>query len=264
MRGMFLSSDAHDFFTRWGDAPGVQDEYGYDVAAYLADSPGIGRHRRNFVSLDSLLRHGYAPDHDSTGTCLGALHEAVDRHNWAAADVLLRYPIQRSHLLTALGNLLSHGESYGYANRRTRKEHEYALLLIQRLNGLTQQECQSMLCQAFNGSVLSFHLPFMLNGAFIPPPSEWDKPRDELWWYSWMMDEDEQGTDANRMRLFYSERLPRLLEQHRHHFPDFEVRDGKLYFTGNPAARLPLLSVRRPRMSMKDLERAALLLAKYQ
>ena len=45
------------------------------------------------------------------------------------------------------------------------------------------------------------------------------------------------------------------------HFPDFPVIDGKLRFTGNPAARLPLLSIRRPREKMKDLERSALLFA---
>lgn len=259
MRGMFLSSDAHNFFARWGDVPDAQDEYDRDIVACLAGS----YERKSLVSLDSLLRHGYAPDHDSTGICLGALHEAVDMHNWAAADALLRYPVKRSHLLTALGALLSHGEYLGYAHPSTRKEHEYSLQLLQRLNGVTQEECQYLLSQAFNGSALAFHLPLMLNGAVIPPAEEWGNPQAEHIWDNWLPD-DETDPDATLMRLFYSERLPRLLEQHRHHFPDFEVRDGKLYFTGNPAARLPLLSVRRPRMSMKDLERAALLLAKYQ
>ena len=58
------------------------------------------------------------------------------------------------------------------------------------------------------------------------------------------------------------EGVPRLLEQHRTRFPDFPVSDGKLYFTGDPSASLPMLSVRRPRHRMKDIERAALLFAR--
>ena len=66
------------------------------------------------------------------------------------------------------------------------------------------------------------------------------------------------------MRRFFRERLPRLQQTSSHCFPDFVVKDGRLYFTGNPAAKLPLLSRRRHRYRdrMKDIERAALLFAK--
>ncbi len=208
-----------------------------------------------------IASHEHAPNHDSTDDCLGALHEAVDSCHWAMADELLRHPIKRSHLLTALGTLLSHGTFYGYTDRYTRKTHEYTLRLIQRLNGLTQEECLRMLKQAFNGSAMSFHLPLMLSGATIAPIQQWGE--NSAWeWYCWEVDEDEKGIFANLLRRFYSERLPRLLEQHRRHFPDFSVSNGKLYYTGNPAARLPMRSVRRPRKRMKDIERAALLFAR--
>ena len=257
---MYLSADAADFITRWGNATGAEDDYGADLVAHLA-----GLHSRtrggNLVSLGSALRHGYEPDHDSTGICLGALHEAVDMCHWAAADELLRHRIKRSHLLTALSTLLSHGEFYGYTEPDAGRIHEYTLRLIQRLDGLTQEECQRMLKQAFNGSAMSFHLPFMLNGATLAPMEEWGEQSD--WeWDCWVVDEEEKGAFANRLRRFYCERLPRLLEQHHGHFPDFPVRNGRLFFTGNPSARLPMLCVRRPRNRMKDIERAALLFAK--
>lgn len=257
---MYLSEDAGDFIARWGRDPGAEDDYGEDLVAHLA-----ARHTRarngNLVSMASALRHGYAPDRDSTGCCLGALHEAVDSCHWAMADELLRHRIRRSHLLTALGTLLSHGEFYGYSDPDSGRIHEYTLRLIQRLDGLTQAECQHMLKQAFNGSAMSFHLPFMLNGATLAPMEEWGEQSD--WeWYCWVVDEEEKGAFANRLRRFYRERLPRLLEQHHGHFPDFPVRNGRLFFTGNPSARLRMLSVRHPRHRMKDIERATLLFAR--
>ena len=256
---MYLSEDAGAFIARWGNEPGAEDAYGADLVAHLA-----GRHGRvrngNLVSMASALRHGYVPDRDSTGTCPGALHEAVDMCHWALADELLRHTIKRSHLLAALGTLLSHGEFYSYTAPDARKTHEYTLRLIQRLNGLTQEECQHMLKQAFNGSAMSFHLPLMLTGATLATMEDWGE-KSGWEWYNWVVDE-EKSTFATLLRRFYSERLPRLLAQHRHHFPDFAARDGRLYFTGNPATRLPMLSVRRQRNRMKDLERAALLFAR--
>ena len=64
------------------------------------------------------------------------------------------------------------------------------------------------------------------------------------------------------MRQFFHERLPKLIDQHRHRFPDFEIRGERLYFTGNPTTRQPLLCTRRNRKRMKDIERSALLFAR--
>ena len=258
---MYISRAARDFITRWGGNPDAEDNTGADLVTHLAALHEKAR-SGNLLSMASALRHGYAPDHDSSGGCMGALHEAVDTCHWAMADELLRHPIKRSHLLEALGTLLSHNEFYGCADKCTRKSHEYALRLMQRLEGLTQDECQRMLRQAFNGSALSFLLPLMHNGASMAPEEEWGEPSG--WeWDCWIADEEEKDSFANRLRAFYRERLPRLLEQHRLHFPDFPVKDGKLYFTGNPSTKLPILSVRQQRNAMKDLERAALLFARF-
>jgi hypothetical protein len=63
------------------------------------------------------------------------------------------------------------------------------------------------------------------------------------------------------MRRFLHKQLPQLAEQYRHRFTDFEIRGGRLHFTGNPATRLPLLCTRRSRERMKDIERTSLLFA---
>ena len=99
----------------------------------------------------------------------------------------------------------------------------------------------------------------MSGGVNIPPQEEWDCRTGDLWWYA-----DLEGNDifSRLMRGFFLERLPQLLEKHRHRFSDFEVRDSRLYFTGTPATKLPLLCTRRRRRRMKDIERSALLFAR--
>lgn len=244
--GMYLSQQARQFISRWGSFPGAQDDYGRDVISYLADRGWQGKDRKNLICLDSLLRNGYQTD-AAEDICQSALKDAVDMGVWAMADVLLRFPICREHLLEALQNLMSQMLCFGDSRFGTRKTHEYALKLMQRLGGLSPEECQRLIDSAADGAAFSFLLPLMLNGATPPALHMW---------------EDIPLSPFERLQQqFLSERLPRLLEQHRHHFPDFPVIDGKLRFTGNPAARLPLLSIRRPREKMKDLERAALLFA---
>lgn len=234
------------------------DDHGYNLVAWLA---GYGRGKGDLVSLESAIRHGYKADVDGD-IWQSALHEAVDMHHWAAVNVLLRFPIAREHVLMALCTLLSHAEPLAGTKHRARDEYRYALILFQRLNGATQEECRRLLCAAFNGSALAWFIPLMSMGVQIPPQEEWDNRTGELWWYNDYADPEEKGIFDQLMRQFFHERLPKLIEQHRHRFPDFEIRGERLYFTGNPTTRLPLLCTHRSRKRMKDIERSTLLFAR--
>lgn len=255
---MFCSVGASEFIRRWGGGLDAQDDSGCNLVTWLA---GYGRSKGDLVSLESAIRHGYKADVDGD-IWQSALHEAVDMYHWAAVDVLLRFPIAREHVLMALCTLLSHAEPLAGTKHRARDEHRYALILFQRLNGATQAECRRLLCAAFNGSALAWFVPLMSMGVQIPPQEEWDNRTGELWWYNGYADPEEKGIFDQLMRQFFHERLPQLVEQHRHRFPDFEIRGERLYFTGNPATRLPLLCTRRSRGRMKDIERSALLFAR--
>lgn len=255
---MFFSAAAKVFVEKWGHAPDAMNTYGHNLVAWLA---GYGRSKGDLVSLESAIRHGYKADMDGN-IWQSALHEAVDMCHWAAVDVLLRFPISREHVLMALCTLLSNAEPLAETKRGARDEYRYSLILFQRLNGATQEECRRLLCAAFNGSALAWFVPLMSMGVTLPPQEKWDNRTDELWWYNDYTDPEEKGSFARLMRCFFHERLPQLIEQHRHHFPDFEIRGERLYFTGNPATRLPLLCTRRSRGRMKDIERSALLFAR--
>ena len=255
---VFYSEAARDFMKRWGGSPDAVNDIGQNLVTHLA---GYGRGKGDLVSLESALRHGYTAEMDGD-VWQSALHEAVDMHHWAAVDVLLRFPIAREHVLMALCTLLSHAEPLAETKHRARDEYRYALILFQRLDGATQAECQRLLCAAFNGSALAWFIPLMSMGVQIPPQEEWDNRTGELWWYNNYADPEEKGIFDQLMRQFYHERLPQLAEQHRHRFPDFEIRGERLYFTGNPATRQPLLCTRRSRKRMKDIERSALLFAR--
>ena len=254
---VFYSKAARDFMKRWGDSPDAVNDIGQNLVTHLA---GYGRSKGDLVSLESALRHGYTSEMDGD-VWQSALHEAVDMHHWAAVDVLLRFPVSREHVLLALCTLLSHAEPLAETKHKARDEYRYALILFQRLGGATQEECRRLLCAAFNGSALAWFIPLMSMGVNIPPQEEWDCRTGDLWWYA-----DLEGNDifSRLMRGFFLERLPQLLEKHRHRFSDFEVRDNRLYFTGTPATKLPLLCTRRSRSRrrMKDIERAALLFAR--
>lgn len=263
---MFYSADAREFVEKWGYAPEAVDEYDRDLVAMLAERGARGRHRRNLVSLQSAIRHGYKPDIDGA-IWQSALYQAVDMRNWSMADTLLRFDISRSQVLTALGAMLNQAPTLDESTCRARDDHRYALLLFQHLNGATREECRYLLSKALNGSAMAWFLPLMLNGATLPPPEEWhgwNEGNDHEWWFCLDADPEEKDIFAELMRQFFRERLHRLQATHGHRFPDFEVRDGHLYFTGNPSARLPLLSRRRHRFRrrMKDIERAALLFAR--
>ncbi len=183
-------------------------------------------------------------------------------HHWAAVDVLLRFPVSREHVLMALCTLLTHAEPLAETKHRARDEYKYSLILFQRLEGATLEECRRLLCAAFNGSALAWFIPLMSMGVNIPPQEEWDCRTEDLWWYNYYTDLEGNDNFSRLMRSFFLERLPQLLERHRHRFPDFEIRNNRLYFTGNPAAKLPLLCTRRHRERMKDIERSALLFAR--
>ena len=255
---MFCSVGASEFIRRWGDGLDATDDSGCNLVAWLA---GYGRGKGDLVSLESAIRHGYKADVDGD-VWQSALHEAVDMHHWAAVDVLLRFPISREHVLMALCTLLSHAEPLAETKHRARDEYRYGLILFQRLNGATQEECRRLLCAAFNGSALAWFVPLMSMGVTLPPQEKWDGRTDDLWWYNDCADPKEKGLFTQLMRRFFLERLPQLVEQHGHRFPDFEIRGERLYFTGNPATRLPLLCTRRSRERMKDIERSALLFAR--
>lgn len=234
------------------------DGYGNNLVTWLA---GYGRDKGALVSLESAIRHGCKADVDGD-IWQSALHEAVDMHHWAAVDVLLRFPISREHVLMALCTLLSHAEPLAETKHRARDEYRYALILFQRLDGATQAECRRLLCAAFSGSALAWFIPLMSMGVQIPPQEKWDGRTDDLWWYNDCADPEEKGLFTQLMLRFFLERLPQLVEQHGHRFPDFEIRGERLYFTGNPTTRLPLLSTRRSRKRMKDIVRSALLFAR--
>ena len=255
---MFCSARAKEFIRRWGDGLDATDDSGCNLVAWLA---GYGRGKGDLVSLESAIRHGYKADVDGD-IWQSALHEAVDMYHWAAVDVLLRFPISREHVLMALCTLLSNAEPLAGTKYRARDEYRYALILFQRLDGATQEECRRLLCAAFNGSALAWFIPLMSMGVQIPPQAEWDNRTGELWWYNDYADPEEKGIFDQLMRQFFHERLSKLAEQHRHRFADFEIRNKRLYFTGNPATRLPLLCTCRSRKRMKDIERSALLFAR--
>ena len=263
---MFYSADARSFVKEWGDSLQAVDCYDRNLVTMLAERGARGRHKRNLVSLQSAIRHGYQADIDGN-IWQSALYQAVDMCNWSMADALLRFNIKRSHILKALGTLLSQAPLLDYSMLRARDEHRYALILFQRLNGATQEECRHLLSRALNGSAMAWFLPLMLNGVTIPPVEEWHnwhEGNDEFWWFCDDAAPEEKGIFAGLMRQFFRERLPRLQQSCSHHFPDFVVKDARLYYTGNPTARLPLLSCRRKRYRerMKDIERSALLFAR--
>ena len=255
---VFYSEAAQDFIERWGDSPDAVDDIGRNLVTYLA---GCGRSKGDLVCLESAIRHGYATAVDGD-VWQSALHEAVDMHHWAAVDVLLRFPVSREHVMMALCTLLTHAEPLAETKHRARDEYRYALILFQRLGGASQGECRRLLCAAFNGSALAWFIPLMSMGVNIPPQEEWDSQAGDLWWYNYYT--SLEGTDIfyRLMLSFFRERLPQLFERHRHRFTDFEVLDNRLHFTGNPAARLPLLCTRRSRERMKNIERSALLFAR--
>lgn len=263
---MFYSEEARRFMEQWGYEPEAVDTYGRNLVAHLAGWSTRGRDKRNLVSMQSAILHGYKPDVDGE-IWQSALHEAADLRHWAMVETLLRFNISRNHILLALGTLLSQAPLLDATRCRAHDDHRYALLLFQRLNGATQEECRYLLSKALNGSAMAWFLPLMLNGVPLPPPEKWhswDECGDDLWWFCDDADPEEKGIFAGLMRRFFSERLPRLQQTSMHCFPDFVVKDRRLYFTGNPAAKLPLLSCRRHRYRnrMKDIERAALLFAK--
>lgn len=261
---MFYSEEARRFVEQWGHEPEAVDMYGRNLVAHLAGWSTRGRDKRNLVSMQSAIRHGYKPDVDGE-VWQSVLYEAADLRHWAMVEALLRFNISRSHILLALGTLLSQAPLLDATRCRARDDHRYALLLFQRLNGATQEECRYLLSKALNGSAIAWFLPLMLNGVSLPPIEEWhgwDDGGGDLWWFCDDAGPEEKGIFAGLMRRFFSERLPRLQQTCQHRFPDFEVREGRLYFTGNPAARQPLLSRRRHRYRMKDIERATLLFAR--
>mgnify|MGYP003300734752 CR=1 FL=1 len=263
---MFYSADARKFAEKWGCEPDAVDDYDCNLVAFLAERGARGRHKHNLVSLQSAIQHGYRPDTDGP-IWQQALYQAVDMRNWSMAEVLLRFDIRRSHILTALGTLLSQAPLLDESQCRARDDHRYALLLFRHLNGATQEECRHLLSKALNGSAMAWFLPLMLNGVSLPPMEEWhgwDEGGADLWWFCDDAAPEEKGIFAGLMCRFFRERLPRLQQASMHRFPDFVVEDGRLYFTGNPAAKLPLLSRRRHRYRnrLKDIERAALLFAK--
>lgn len=255
---MFCSVGASEFIRRWGGGLDALDDNGCNLVTWLA---GYGRSKGDLVSLESAIRHGYKPDVEGD-VWQSALHEAVDMHHWAAVDVLLRFPVSREHVLMALCSLLSHAEPLAETKHRARDEYKYSLILFQRLEGATLEECRRLLCAAFNGSALAWFIPLMSMGVNIPPQEEWDCRTGDLWWYNAYADLEESDIFSQLMRSFFLERLPQLFDKHRHRFPDFEIRANRLYFTGNPAAKLPLLCTRRHRERMKDIERSALLFAR--
>ena len=234
------------------------DTYGRNLVTWLA---GYGRSKGDLVCLESAIRHGYKADMDGD-VWQSALHEAADMHHWAAVDVLLRFPIAREHVLMALCTLLSHAEPLAETKRKARDEYRYSLILFQRLNGATQEECRRLLCAAFNGSALAWFIPLMSMGVQIPPLEERNNITNNLWWDSGYDDPEETGIFAQLMRQFINERLPQLFGKHRHRFPAFEIRDERLYFTGNPDTKLPLRCTRRSCQHMKDIENSALLFAR--
>ena len=261
---MFYSEEARRFVEKWGNAPEAVDTYGRNLVAHLAGWSTRGRDKRNLVSMQSAILHGYKPDVDGE-IWQSALHEAADLRHWAMVEAMLRFNISRSHILLALGTLLSQSPLLDASRCRARDDHRNALLLFQRLNGATQEECRYLLSKALIGSAMGWFLPLMQNGVSLPPMEEWhgwDEGGDDLWWYCNDAAPEGKGIFARLMRRFFSERLPKLQQADCVLFPDFEVREGRLYFTGNPAAKLPLLSRRRHRHRMKDIERAALLFAK--
>lgn len=263
---MFYSADAREFVNTWGDSLHAADNYGRNLVTMLAERGARGRHRCNLVSLQSAIRHGYQPDIDGD-IWQSALYQAVDMRNWSMVDALLRFDIKRGHILKALGALLSQAPLLDESRCRARDDHRYALILFQNLNGATQEESLYLLSKALNGSAMAWFLPLMLNNITIPPMEEWhswDEGNDELWWFCDDADSEGKGIFAELMRQFFRERLPRLQQSCSHSFPDFVVQDARLYFTGNPDARLPLRSFRRKRyrVRMKDIEHAALLFAR--
>lgn len=263
---MFYSADAREFVKEWGESLHAVDNYDRNLVAMLAERGARGRHRRNLVSLQSAIRHGYQADIDGN-IWQSALYQAVDMRNWSMVDALLRFDIKRSHILKALGTMLSQAPLLDESKCRARDDHRYALILFQRLNGATQEECLHLLNKALNGSAMAWFLPLMLNGVNLPPMETWhvwNACNDELWWFCDDADPEEKGIFASLMRRFFRERLPRLQQDCKHRFPDFEVQDARLYYTGSPTTKLPLLSCRRKRYRsrMKDIERSALLFAR--
>ncbi len=148
---MFYSEEARRFVEQWGHEPEAVDMYGRNLVAHLAGWSTRGRDKRNLVSMQSAIRHGYKPDVDGE-VWQSALHEAADLRLWAMVEALLRFNISRSHILLALGTLLSQAPLLDATRCRARDDHRYALLLFQRLNGATQEECRYLLSKALKWS----------------------------------------------------------------------------------------------------------------